>query len=259
MEKICRICNIPKDIEEFAKNKRNLDGHSTMCKPCNNTWYKNTYKPNNLDKIQKYCKEYHIKNAEEICKKSKKWKENNEVYYEKQRIYTDKNKGISNQKAKDKYHTIQRLDPFFMLSSSMRSNINNSLKRVGGKEGAHWETVGGCDLTGLPLHLESLFEEGMTWKNYGRNSGAKWWEVGHRIPIKAFKFLSPTDEEFHLCWSLRNLFPQWRFENGKISDKVYIEGKWKSARYLSESERLLVINRLRDSTAVVDYLYLVRS
>lgn len=247
MEKVCRICKNSKDIGGFAKTTRNSDGHSTVCKTCYSDWYKNVYKPKNVEKIRQYHQKYHTKNAEKICLKSKRWKENNELYKEKQRIYRENNKEAINKKSRKKYQSVQKLDPFFMLSSSMRASINNSLKGVEEKRGVRWEMVTRWNLLNLSSHLESLFEEDMTWENYGRTSGSHWWEVGHRIPIKAFRFSSLTDEEFCLCWSLQNLFPQWQKQNRTASDKVRINGQWKRARDLSESERLQVVNDLRNT------------
>jgi hypothetical protein len=65
-------------------------------------------------------------------------------------------------------------------------------------------------------HLESLFQEGMTWENYGE------WHIDHRIPKSWFNFATINDPEFIKCWDLSNLKPMWASENiakgNKFSD-----------------------------------------
>jgi hypothetical protein len=75
----------------------------------------------------------------------------------------------------------------------------------------------------LKNHLESLFEEGMTWENYGKPDGIfeAGWHVDHIKPQCAFYFRSVEDLEFKECWSLSNLRPLWALDNLKkaVEDK----------------------------------------
>jgi len=54
---------------------------------------------------------------------------------------------------------------------------------------------------------------GKLWKNR-RN-----WQIDHIIPISAFNFNKPEDEEFKKCWALENLQPLWRLENQQKYNK----------------------------------------
>jgi hypothetical protein len=69
-------------------------------------------------------------------------------------------------------------------------------------------------------HFELIFQDGMTWANYGT------WHVGHHLPVAAF---DPTDDDDMLsCWNPRNLAPQWADENHVQScrlpdDKALVE------------------------------------
>ena len=51
-------------------------------------------------------------------------------------------------------------------------------------------------------HIESLFKDGMTWDNYGKNGG---WEIDHRIPQSYFTSVYQLKE----CFALENLKPEW--------------------------------------------------
>lgn len=68
----------------------------------------------------------------------------------------------------------------------------------------------------LRAHLESTFEEGMTFENHGRyvKGGPPVWHIGHRIARWHF---DPTahPEDVKRCWSPANIFAQWGIDNLK--------------------------------------------
>ena len=73
----------------------------------------------------------------------------------------------------------------------------------------------GCTYKELLDHLESQFEEGMTWENHGR--GDDKWQVDH---FKAQSRFDPTiEEEAFKCWHYTNLQPMWASENIGWQDK----------------------------------------
>ncbi len=57
----------------------------------------------------------------------------------------------------------------------------------------------------LVAHLESRFQEGMGWHNYGK------WHVDHEKPCAAFDLTDPV--QFAECWALANLQPLWARDN----------------------------------------------
>lgn len=61
----------------------------------------------------------------------------------------------------------------------------------------------------LRNHLESLFSDGMTWDNYGKNG----WHIDHVKPASYFNFSEYGELGFRECWSLKNLQPLWELEN----------------------------------------------
>jgi len=58
-------------------------------------------------------------------------------------------------------------------------------------------------------HIESTFDDGMSWENYGYGSDK--WNVGHRIAKALYDKNNPND--LRKCWSAANLFAQWQTEN----------------------------------------------
>ena len=61
----------------------------------------------------------------------------------------------------------------------------------------------------LIKHLESRFEVGMSWDNYGVNG----WHIDHKTPDSWFQYSSTDDEAFRLSWALDNLQPMWAHLN----------------------------------------------
>lgn len=54
----------------------------------------------------------------------------------------------------------------------------------------------------LKLHLESKFDNNMSWINYGI-----YWHIDHIIPQSCLPYTSMSDDNFKKCWALDNLRP----------------------------------------------------
>lgn len=62
-------------------------------------------------------------------------------------------------------------------------------------------------------HIESQFQEGMNWDNYGE------WHLDHKMPDSWFKYNSTDDQAFKDSWSLQNLQPMWAKDNLRKGNK----------------------------------------
>ena len=76
------------------------------------------------------------------------------------------------------------------------------------KNGTHVKYVS-WTLDEFKAHLESKFQPGMSWDNYGRGG----WHIDHIVPDSWFNYDSPQHEDFKKCWSLDNLQPMWESDN----------------------------------------------
>ncbi len=101
-------------------------------------------------------------------------------------------------------------DTRYALGKAFSAVLRESL--VEGKAGRHWEDIVGYTLEDLMAHLESRFEPGMTWENYGT------WHIDHIVPRAAFDYVALDDPGFRECWALSNLQPLWSEDNIKKSD-----------------------------------------
>lgn len=76
MKKKCTKCNAEKHITEFYINRARKDGHSSLCKNCDNANNKKWAK-NNRTKMNSYIKKWENANKERICSYRKKYKQEN--------------------------------------------------------------------------------------------------------------------------------------------------------------------------------------
>lgn len=72
----------------------------------------------------------------------------------------------------------------------------------------------GCSKEFLLKYLESQFQPGMTWENYGpSDKNRKTWQVDHIIPVSLFDLTK--EEEIKKCCHYSNLQPLWAEDNNK--------------------------------------------
>jgi hypothetical protein len=81
-----------------------------------------------------------------------------------------------------------------------------------------WERILGITLVELKKHLEKQFTSKMNWENYG----SYWW-IDKIIPRSAYRYQNVKNNEFHKCWSLKNLRPLPKFECVRKGNKVFKE------------------------------------
>ena len=127
-------------------------------------------------------------------------------------IYSNKNKhntGISfvNQKQyqKEYYHKVKKNNINDRIKNSFATLLRHHLKN---KSINTFKSVG-YSVHELRSHLESLFVDGMSWSNYGRDG----WHIDHVRPASWFDYKSQDCESFKDCWCLSNLQPKWASDN----------------------------------------------
>jgi len=96
------------------------------------------------------------------------------------------------------------------ISASIRESLNGH-----SKNNIHWEELVGYTFNEFKMHMESLFVDGMTWKNHG-NDG---WHIDHIRPVSSFDITSYNCDDFKKCWSLNNLQPLWSVDNIRKGNK----------------------------------------
>lgn len=101
-----------------------------------------------------------------------------------------------------------------LLCDNLRARLSRAIRgtqKVGSAIGDL-----GCTIAELKMHLEHLFQPGMTWANYGYGKGR--WSIDHIFPLSRAKL---TDrEEFQRVCHFRNLQPLWWSDNCRKGAKV---------------------------------------
>jgi len=201
------------------------------------------YKKEFLKKNPEYYKLYYIKNKDrikylqqkrniEIIKYQKKWYLENKDYYKKWRENNPIKAKIINKRCNDKRRKNSkykswcktyarkymrnrlRIDLKFNLSHRIKKSIWETLNR--NKNGNHWENIVGYTLKSLIKRLKTTIPKRYSWQDFLNGK----LQIDHIIPIRAFVFDSPEDEEFKQCWSLGNLRLLPTEENILKKDKI---------------------------------------
>jgi len=105
-----------------------------------------------------------------------------------------------------KYIKHRRLiDVNFRIACNLRTRLHSALNGKS-KSKATLELLG-CSIDELRKHLESQFQDGMTWENYGLHG----WHIDHTKPCASFDLT--LDEDQKKCFHYTNLQPLWAEDN----------------------------------------------
>jgi hypothetical protein len=91
MQRICKLCNQEKPLEEFRRNKRNQLGRDWQCKKCRYEIQSRPYYLANKEKCHKTNSEWAKRNREAINDRVRKdYEKNPEKYLERIKEYNEK-------------------------------------------------------------------------------------------------------------------------------------------------------------------------
>jgi hypothetical protein len=173
------------------------DGLNAWCRACHKIWGHQRYE-NNKEHCRKQCKKWRDSHKEEHSILNKKWMEKNREhrtrYKREYRKYKAKN------------------DPYYQLRRAICRRFRDIMRRKHNSENAL--ILVGCSLEDLRKYLEAMFQDGMTWTNYGE------WHIDHIRPISSFNLTN--EEEVKQCFHYTNLQPLWAKDNLKKSNKYNV-------------------------------------
>lgn len=222
--KICKKCNLKKDLSEYGIHKSTKDKLQTFCKACislNRKKFK--------EKNPNWDKEHYSLNKEHYKKKSiNRYKENKKIILSKQKEYYIKNKEyilnyyktwVSLNKLKIKEYTKNRKkDPKIRLSCILRAQISRGLKEFNGiKYKKTLDIIGMSSWEEFKKYIESQWSEGMSWENYGIGSNNTTWHIDHKTPL----FSASSLEEIYKLNHYSNLGPMWGSDNIRKGKTIF--------------------------------------
>jgi hypothetical protein len=250
MKKICSRCKEEKDIELFVKDKSRKSGYISRCKKCV-TKCSQEYAAKNKNKRAITSRSYYEKNKQYIRDRERvaagievegfihKADRPKQTYDEvraeqkrkKERLKIDNPIEYENAlKEKRIRRNLQlkerrRRDKEFRLKLYLCNRLKDALrsvqeKLVNGetltKRKLEYDELFGCSFEAFSKWIESHWNEGMTWENYGNQDHQ--WSLDHHYPCSAFDL---TDkEQQRQCFHYTNTYPMWSKENRSKNDTI---------------------------------------
>ncbi|MCX6865650.1 MAG: hypothetical protein NTV46_05415 [Verrucomicrobia bacterium] len=156
-------------------------------------------------------KDAYQENRNKVIERNNAWRSANWDAVAKQRSVSGYNRRSQNKW----YHNKGKYDLQFVISERLRGRLRRALRN--GRNSNATKFVSALDLVGcspehLIDHLQSQFQIGMTWENYGE------WHIDHIRPCNSFD-LQCADEQ-RACFHYTNLQPLWGRENILKGDKL---------------------------------------
>lgn len=228
----CKLCKSIKKAKEYQANREEILIKRAQYRKDN---------PEKVSAVKKLCyqakreqylaknKENYLQNQDSMKARVKAWREQNREKYlatSRQYYIDNREKRIANQSAyylanreqRLEYHADyakarRRTDPLYALSNVVRRRVSLALASQGYTKKSKTHEMLGCNYQYLRKHLESQFQDGMTWENRGE------WHIDHIIPLAS---ASSEAELLKLC-HYTNLQPLWAFDNLSKGAKVLFE------------------------------------
>lgn len=203
----CRNCGTN---ENLIINKFKREGLESLCKECS--------KINNKSKHNKEIyHSWYSENRDRLIKKAVENRENRRST--PKRIPLTEDQKIKNRKDSSRRYKEKRKENIILkLSDGVSNLIRGSLKRRGYTKDSKTQEILGCTYIEFKDYIESKFEAGMSWSNYGE------WHIDHIIPIS----WSKTEKEVYELNNYKNLQPLWKFENlskGNLKNRKEVDYK----------------------------------
>jgi len=183
--KKCPICEKTKELEAFRRLTGLGNKFNKNCQEC-----------------IAVVKERYEKNKDEIKAYQKTYREEHREYFQTyRREWAKKNPDILKKWENEQYDK----DARFKWVKTTRQHLRGLIEKA-----LEFEATLGCSSSEFRQHMESRFEPGMSWENYGRGSGK--WSIDH---IKPLSKCSPEENPNHYT----NLQPMWNCENSRKGNR----------------------------------------
>tara|TARA_B100001093_G_C26546981_1_gene892796 strand:- start:93 stop:785 length:693 start_codon:yes stop_codon:yes gene_type:complete len=217
----------------------------SISRTCKRRICDNVFTPKNR-KDQVFCSERcaDIQGKEDWKKRNKKKYLAGERRRKKEKYSTDKNYSSKlKQRSKKRYHSLsddqkfernkknrEREDPIkrrkyhknyqnkrnkedinHRLAGSLRARVRAAIKRDKTIKSFSTMKLVGCTIEELKKHLQSQFDNKMSWQNYGS------WHIDHKKAVSKFDLTNSKEQK--KCFNYKNLQPLWGTDNLRKSNR----------------------------------------
>lgn len=230
MFKKCVKCQRSKEVAMFRRSSKSKDGYKPRCKDCLSTQDAEYRKKDSSKLIRKQYREsgkekiwsdkHYANNKSKVLDRNKSWRLNNKdkiaEYEEKNKIrLLEKNRNYyaNNsikwvERRRERYHSDYEYKVKTLLSNSLRT----ALKRKNwSKSGSCVSKYLGVTVNEFKVHLESTFQDGMAWSNFGE------WHIDHIIPLDLFCLSREACR--YTAFNYKNMRALWAIDNIKKGNK----------------------------------------
>ena len=149
--------------------------------------YLKAYREKNRDKIQAQKHSHYLLNRDRILAKDSIWKKAH----------------------KDEIRIRRGRD--HVLVCSIATRLRSCLKKANVPKTHPIVVLLGCSIPNFKIYIESKFEVGMRWENWGRGEGK--WHLDHIMPVSIFDLSKSSHQK--RCFHFSNYQPLWEPENFK--------------------------------------------
>lgn len=233
--KICTKCGEEKSLDNFNKQKGGKLGLRASCKLCvkqyredNKEQISNTHKiwvENNREHRTTYLKQWRVDNKEHRrVYDAKRYAENKEEEKLRVKLYKKNNK----EKVRIYERERRRNNKVLRLNDNIRRAISKSFENNGYTKNSSTAEILGCSYDDFIQHIQSQFQEGMTWNNKGE------WHLDHIIPVSSYK----DEDELIKLNHYTNFQPLWAEDNMKKGDSYLEKDKQRYLEQLSRTQKI---------------------
>jgi hypothetical protein len=208
MEKTCTKCKRVLPIEQFHHDSSRPSGVYPSCKECNRK-EKRRYFATNRRKVLDGMKRHRDSHKAEYAARRKADIERRRQWH---RNWKQRNK--EHCKAwRTAYAERRKHDPVWKMKKMLRNRLLYVLREAGTTRCEGTLSLLGCSFETFVTHIESLFQQGMTWDNHGRwKTGEPMkWHIDHIRPCASFDLTDPEQQK--QCFHYTNLQPLWADQN----------------------------------------------
>lgn len=208
MTKKCTRCSQEKRISEFSRDKSTKDGLNYYCRKCSSA-IGLAWQAKNSEKVRAAHAAWYIVHRNEILAKRATYRANNR---EQIRIYSAAYQAAHRtaEAAYDRHRLQTNLQ--YRLAHALRKRLFKAVRSQlsggePGKRGGSAVRDMGCSIVEFKNYIESKFQPGMSWDNWG----PKGWHIDHIVPLS--KFDLTNREQFLKACHYTNLQPLWARDN----------------------------------------------
>ena len=206
--KTCSCCGVSKEISLFNKDRNSKDGLQYKCRDCE----KAHYQANKEKKKAQRKARYQANPEKENAQARAYYQADPEKFKAQRKARYHANPDKENARNKAYQQNRWKNDPEYKILCNLRNRVYQAIK--GNSKSASTMDLLGCSIEFLKSHIESQFEDWMTWDNYGYDT----WHIDHIKPCASFDMSDPEQQKE--CFHYTNLQPLSASENMSKGAKV---------------------------------------